>query len=353
MLFKPGSANRWSNKMRLKSPGTENTSVHPISTSLRARCLPKHAVDLMIGYTVGAGLAAFDLATAVVVDLRTIVADEPVAAAGFGFPVESKDEAAAAASGFGFCIDPGVDEAAAASSAAGFGFILDDEAAAGCGFSIEPEAEAAGGLDADDEADVGRGFSIEPDDEADVGRDFSVEPDDEAAAACGFAVAAAACEFGIEAGSEVMIPLVVVLLLAGELGLLASRRRTETSLLNLGERVVLRSAALTSRLPLCDVGLCAVFAYKQSSRLMRIVFFFSHTPTPAMPHTSAKFSSQQTTQQQRHKLRFLFSPTTLQQPTLQSAAVFSTATFVILSRLSQRLLKSFGADQVAALHSCV
>lgn len=339
MLFKPGSANRWSNKMRLKSPGTENTSVHPISTSLRARCLPKHAVDLMIGYTVGAGLAAFDLATAVVVDLRTIVADEPVAAA--------------AASGFGFCIDPGVDEAAAASSAAGFGFILDDEAAAGCGFSIEPEAEAAGGVDADDEADVGRGFSIEPDDEADVGRDFSVEPDDEAAAACGFAVAAAACEFGIEAGFEVMILLVVVLLLAGELGLLASRRRTETSLLNLGERVVLRSAALTSRLPLCDVGLCAVFAYKQSCRLMRIVFFFSHTPTPAMPHTSAKFSSQQTTQQQRHKLRFLFSPTTLQQPTLQSAAVFSTATFVILSRLSQRLLKSFGADQVAALHSCV
>jgi hypothetical protein len=341
MLFKPGSANRWSNKMRLKSPGTENTSVHPISTSLRARCLPKHAVDLMIGYTVGAGLAAFDLAAAVVVDLRTIVADEPVAAAGFGFPVESKDEAAAAASGFGFCIDPGVDEAAAASSAAGFGFILDDEAAAGCGFSIEPEAEAAGGVDADDEADVGRGFSV--------------EPDDEAAAACGFAVAAAAaaCEFGIEAGFEVMILLVVVLLLAGELGLLASRRRTETSLLNLGERVVLRSAALTSRLPLCDVGLCAVFAYKQSSRLMRIVFFFSHTPTPAMPHTSAKFSSQQTTQQQRHKLRFLFSPTTLQQPTLQSAAVFSTATFVILSRLSQRLLKSFGADQVAALHSCV
>jgi hypothetical protein len=332
--------------------------VHPISTSLRARCLPKHAVDLMIGYTAGAGLAAFDLAaaaaaTAVVVDLRTIVADEPLAAAGFGFPVESKDEAAAAASGFGLCIDSGVDEAAAASSAAGFGFILDDEAAAGCGFNTEPEAEAAGGVDADDEADVGRVFSIEPDDEADVGRGFSVEPDDEAAAACGFAFAAAACEFGIEAGSEVMILLVVVLLLAGELGLLASRRRTETSLLNLGERVVLRSAALTSRLPLCDVGLCAVFAYKQSSRLMRIVFFFSHTPTPAIPHTSAKFSSQQTTQQQRHKLRFLFSPTTLQQPTLQSAAVFSTATFIILSRLSQLLLKSFGADQVAALHSCV
>ncbi len=338
--------------MRLKSPGTENTSVHPISTSLRARCLPKHAVDLMIGYTAGAGLAAFDLAaaaaaTAVVVDLRTIVADEPLAAAGFGFPVESKDEAAAA-SGFGFCIDSGVDEAAAASSAAGFGFILDDEAGGGCGFSIEPEAEAAAGVDADDEADVGRGFSIEPDDEADVGRGFSVEPDDEGAAACGFAVAAAACEFGIEAGSEVMI----VMLLAGELGLLASRRRTETSLLNLGERVVLRSAALTNRLPLCDVGLCAVFAYKLSSRLMRIVFFFSHTPTPAMPHASAKFSSQQTTQQQRRKLRFLFSPTTLQ-PTLQSAAVFSTAAFIILSRLSQLLLKSYGADQVAALHSCV
>jgi hypothetical protein len=331
MLFKPGSANRWSNKMRLKSPGTENTSVHPISTSLRARCLPKHAVDLMIGYTAGAGLAAFDLAaaaaTAVVIDLRTIVADE----------------APAAASGFGFCIDSGVDEAAAASSAAGFGFILDDEFTAGCGFSIEPEAEAAGGVDADDEADVGRGFSI--------------EPDDEAAAACGFAVAvavaAAACEFGIDAGSDVMILLVVVLLLAGELGLLALRRRTETSLLNLGERVVLRSAALTSRLPLCDVGLCAVFAYKLSSRLMRIVFFFSHTPTPAMPHTSAKFFSQQTTQRRRHKLRFLFSPTTLQQPTLQSAAVFSTAAFVILSHLSQLLLKSFGADQVAALHSCV
>jgi hypothetical protein len=279
----------------------------------------------MIGYIAGAGLAAFDLAAAaaVVVDLPTIVADEPVAAV-------------AAASGFGFCIDSGVDEAAAATSAAGFGFILDDEAAAGCGFSIEPEAEAAGGVDADDEADVGRGFSV--------------EPDDEAAAACGFAVAAAACEFGIEAGSEVMILLVVVLL-AGGLGLL--RRRTETSLLNLGERVVLRSAALTSRLPLCDLGLCAVFAYKLSSRLMRIVFFFSHTPTPAMPHTSAKFSSQQTTQQQRHKLRFLFSPTTLQQPTLQSAAVFSTATFIILSHLSQLLLKSFGADQVAALHSCV
>jgi hypothetical protein len=252
----------------------------------------------MIGYTVGAGLAAFDLAAAaVVVDLRTIVAGEPLAAAGFGFPVESEDAAAAAAaSGFGFCIDSGVDEAAAASAAAGFGFILDDE--------------AGGGVDADDEADVGRGFSIEPDDEADVGRGFSVEPDDEAAAAC---------EFGIEARSEVMVLLVVVLLLAGELGLLASRRRTETSLLNLGERVVLRSAALTSRLPLCDVGLCAVFAYKLSSRLMRILFFFfSHTPTPAMPpHTSAKFSSQQTTQQRRHKLRFLFSPTTLQQPTLQ------------------------------------
>jgi hypothetical protein len=282
----------------------------------------------MIGYTAGAGLAAFDLAaaaaaTAVVVDLRTIVADEPLAAAGFGFPVESKDEAAAA-SGFGFCIDSGVDEAAAASSAAGFGFILDDEAGGGCGFSIEPEAEAAAGVG------------------------FSVEPDDEGAAACGFAVAAAACEFGIEAGSEVMI----VMLLAGELGLLASRRRTETSLLNLGERVVLRSAALTNRLPLCDVGLCAVFAYKLSSRLMRIVFFFSHTPTPAMPHASAKFSSQQTTQQQRRKLRFLFSPTTLQ-PTLQSAAVFSTAAFIILSRLSQLLLKSYGADQVAALHSCV
>jgi hypothetical protein len=306
--------------MRLKSPGTENTSLHPTSTSLRARCLPKHAVDLMLGYTAGAGLAAFDLAAAVV-DFRTIVADGPLAAA---------------ASGFGFCIDSGVDETAAASSAAGFGFILDDEAAAGCGFCIEPEAEAAGGVDADDEADVGRGFSV--------------EPDDEAAAACGFAVAAAACEFGIEAGSEVMILLVVVLL-AGELGLL--RRRTETSLLNLGERVVLRSAALTSRLPLCDVGLCAVFAYKLSSRLMRIVFFFSQTPTPAMPHTSANFSSQQTTQQQRHKLRFLFSPTTLQQPTLQSAAVFSTATFTILSRLSQLLLKSFGADQVATLHSCV
>jgi hypothetical protein len=48
--------------MRLKSPGTEKTSVHPISTNLRARCLPKHAVDLTMGYTGGDdGVVAFDM----------------------------------------------------------------------------------------------------------------------------------------------------------------------------------------------------------------------------------------------------------------------------------------------------
>lgn len=132
--------------MRLKSPGTEKTSVHPISTNLRARCLPKHAVDLMIGYTGGDdGVVAFDM------------------------PVVE--------------------------------ILFED----------------------DEDADLGEAAML-----LDLLPEIS----------------------GCEEEEATMLGLAAV----------APGTKTETCLLNLGELAALRSAAFTSRLPLCD-GLWAVFAF--------------------------------------------------------------------------------------------